>query len=115
MGIPANTIRNGIIEEIVSKNNNTFITVSQPGRNCKSCPCFGERIQLIVSRSTIILDENGTPIPVGSLRISMTINASYSSIMTRSIPPQSVAYIIQIIKRVRPDANMATHRCTNRY
>lgn len=105
---PANTIRNGIIEEISSANNNTFVTVSRPGNRRGE-----DTIRLVANRSTIVLDENGTPIPVRSLRVGMTVNASYSSATTRSIPPQAVAYIIQVIRRHRPDNNITEGRIIN--
>lgn len=104
---PANSIRNGIIEEISSDNNNTFVTVSRPGNRRAE-----DTIRLVVNRSTIILDENGTPIPPRSLRVGMSVNASHSSAMTRSIPPQAVAYIIQVIRRRRPD-NITEGRIIN--
>ncbi len=101
-GNPATNIRNGIIEEISSANNNTFVTVSRT--NCPGCRRGEENtIRLVVGNNTIILNENGNPMPVRNLRVGMTVNASFSSAMTRSIPPQASAYIIQVIRRPLPD------------
>ena len=110
---PSNTIRNGIIEEISSADNSTFVTVSRASRNCPGCPRGEDTIRLVVNRGTIILDENGTPIPTRSLRVGMAVNASHSSAVTRSLPPQAVAYIIQVIRRPRPDNNITEGRIVN--
>lgn len=57
-----------------------------------------QTVRLIVSRRTVILDRNGRPVPASALRIGMIINAAISPAMTRSIPPQSNAFLIEIVR-----------------
>lgn len=57
-----------------------------------------QTVRLAVSRRTVILDRNGRPVPASALRIGMIINAAISPAMTRSIPPQSNAFLIEIVR-----------------
>lgn len=94
-------ISNGIIENISSDRGNTLVTVSYmggPGNRRTE-----QTVRLVVGPRTIILNTNGTPVPASTLREGMTINASFSSAMTRSIPPQANAYLIRIVGRRMPD------------
>ncbi len=100
-------ITNGTIEEIFRENYTTFVTVSywegQGNRRRK------QRIRMLVRPRTVILDSNGRPVPISALRVGMVINATVSSAMTRSIPPQANAYSIRIVRRGMPD-NVVTGR-----
>ncbi len=90
-------ISNGTIIEISSEQGTTFVTVSyierSQGRRTE------QTVRLVVTPRTVILNENGMLIPVNRLRVGMTINASFSPAMTRSIPPQSAAHFIQVVRR----------------
>lgn len=99
--MPAINIANGTIDEISRDRGNTLATVSYLGG-------WGRRqteetIRLVIGSRTLILNENGNPVPANALRVGMTVNASVSSAMTRSIPPQTTAYIIRILRRQQPD------------
>ena len=99
--MPVINISNGTIEEIVRERENTLVTVTYRGKP-------GERrreqtVRLVVNMRTIILNAQGMPVKVSALREGMTINASFSSNLTRSIPPQAVAYVIRIVRRPMPD------------
>lgn len=92
-------LTNGIIENIESGRNGSFVIVSY-----RDCPtCSGETIRLNIGNNTTILSENGDRISVSDLRVGMTINAAFSSAATRSIPPQSFAYVIQVVRRRQND------------
>lgn len=103
--IPNNSIiniSNGIIDDISFSGPDTFVTVTYD--DCVNCQRNEQTVRLVVSRNTRILDENGRNISVRELRTGMTVNAEISSAMTRSIPPQSVAFSIQIVQRPIPDS-----------
>lgn len=100
-------ITDAIIEEINFDNRVAFVTVSY--RECINCRRNDQSVRLVVGNDTVILDERGRRIPVGELRTGMIINADISSAMTRSIPPQATAFMIQIVRRPRPD-NITTGR-----
>ena len=94
-------LTNGIIEELDSNRNNTLITVSYT--DCVNCNRREYTIRLVVGNNTAIFDENGRRIRPRDLMTGMVINATYSSAMTRSIPPQATAYLIRIIRESRSD------------
>lgn len=105
--MPAINISNAVIEEISSERNTTFVTITYrdgPGNRGRE-----QRVRLVIGPRTIILNQNNLPVPAGTLRTGMTINASFSSAMTRSIPPQAAAYIIKIVRR-QPRENTTTGR-----
>lgn len=92
--MPVTSISNGTIIDISSQRNDTFVTVTY---RCDSCSRReGQTIRLVVGNQTIILNRNGVPVSVDRLRVGMTINATISSVTTRSIPPQATALIIRI-------------------
>lgn len=94
--MPVIHISNGTIVDISSDRGNTLVTVTYRG------PQDNRRreqtVRLAVSRRTVILDRNGRSIPASALRIGMIINAAFSSAMTRSIPPQSNAFLIELVR-----------------
>ena len=90
-------ISDGIIENISSENATLFVTVSYT--DCPNCARMNQTVRLVVGPNTVILNERGNTIPASDLRVGMTINAVISSAMTRSIPPQSSAFFIQIVRR----------------
>lgn len=100
-------ITNGVIDNISSDRGTTFITVSYS--DCVNCTRTERTVRLVVDRNTRIFNESGNRIPVSDLRTGMAINATISSAMTRSIPPQASAMVIRIIGRPLPD-NIAIGR-----
>lgn len=94
---PMIAISDGRIENITRDGNTTLVTVSY--QDCINCNRRNETVRLAIGRNTRILDEFGNTIPPFALEEDMTVNATFSSAMTRSIPPQSNAFMIQIIER----------------
>lgn len=90
-------ISNARIDNINSESGTTFVTISYT--DCAICQDSRQTVRLVVRENTLIFDERGNIIPVRNLRVGMIINATISSAMTRSIPPQAFAYIIRIIRR----------------
>lgn len=104
------SITDAVINDINFDNRVTFVTVSYP--DCVECRRNEQTVRLVVNRDTVIRDERGRRIPVTDLRTGMTINADISSAMTRSIPPQATAFMIQIVSRAVSD-NTTTGRIIN--
>lgn len=90
-------ISNAIIDDISMDNNTTFVTITYSDR--ENDRRFEQTIRLAVGRNTTILDEIGNMVPVTTLTTGMIVNATFSSAMTRSIPPQATAYLIRIVRR----------------
>ena len=98
---PVINISNGIIDDISTERNTTFVSVTYADRTNIIQP--DQTVRLIVNNNTIILNEIGNSVPVSALRTGMTVNATISSAMTRSIPPQATAFLIRIIRRPMRD------------
>lgn len=59
---------------------------------------YMDEIRLNVGENTIIIDESGRPLSLYNLEEGMRVDADISAAMTRSIPPQSFAYRIILIR-----------------
>lgn len=99
--MPVININNGIIREITRDRENMLVTVEYQER------VEGRRqrqtVVLVVGLRTVILNRNGRPVGDRSLNRGMMIDATVSSAMTRSIPPQTTAYLIRIVRRNQAD------------
>lgn len=95
-------VENARIESISIDNNtgNVRISYSVPGERNRH---QSQTVVLIVSRDTIIQDQFGQRLSMRDLREGMHIDAEFSSVMTRSIPPQARAF--RIIVRNRKDGS----------
>lgn len=94
-----NVIRvfSAVIEEIFRDRNATLVTVAY--NDCIGCTGQGNRVRLVVNQETDIYDERGRNIRAGELERGMTVDAEFSSAMTRSIPPQAQAFFIRVTGR----------------
>lgn len=90
-------VRNAVIEKIESDRGTTFVTIRYGNRPNER----EERVRLVVSRETRIVNEEGGRIPVRDLEEGMRVDATFSEAMTRSIPPQAQAIRIRVKEPVR--------------
>lgn len=91
-----NNILNAVIEEITQERNNKLITaLYRDGRNNKR---EEQRIRMIVGPGTVVVNMNGSKGTASDLKVGMVVNAILSNAMTRSIPPQSEAFLIEIVR-----------------
>lgn len=90
-----NVIRvfSAIIEEIFRDRNATFVTIAYDNNRSRSL------VRLVVNQETAIYDERGRNIRAAELARGMTVDASFSSAMTRSNPPQAQAFFIRVTGR----------------
>lgn len=99
--MPIISISNGTIIDIFSQKEDTFVTITyEEGSGNRRTE---QTVRLVAGPRTVILSTNGIPVPAAMLSVGMTINATFSSAMTRSIPPQAVAYLIRITGRPLPE------------
>ena len=103
-------ITNGMIENISRDRGNTLVTITYS--DCVNCRRPEQTVRLVVGNNTLILDENGNTIPARVLSPGMIVDASFSSAMTRSIPPQAAAFMIRIVPAPMAD-NITTGRIIN--
>ena len=96
-GSNRNVIRvfSAIIESVFRERNTTYITISY--NNCAGCA--RQAVRLVVNQDTIIHDERGRNMRASELERGMTVDANFSSAMTRSVPPQAQAFFIRVTRR----------------
>lgn len=100
-------IEDARIEEVSCASSPESILISYPiSRTAQEAQ--RQRIQLNMNRNTVILNPFGQSIRVCSLRPGMLVNAVVSSGMTRSIPPQTSAFIIVVQGGFRPYGSRIT-------
>jgi len=84
------------VENVNTTSNATYVTISYS--NCIGCFRNTQTVVLVVGAAARVFNVDGTPIPASFLRPGMTVNASFSSAVTRSNPPQATAYTIRVIR-----------------
>lgn len=104
LGKDAIRVSDAVIEEINRDDDVTYVTIAYHA--CRRCAQQGEIVTLVVSRDTIIQDEQSRRLRVGELQEGMLVDAAFSPIMTRSIPPQSQAFFIRVTQR--PNSNVTS-------
>lgn len=91
-------VQDAIIEEIVIDNRTGFVTISY-GVMGDRCMVFMQLVTLVVGRDTVIRNQFGQDLSLRDLREGMIVDAEFSSAMTKSIPPQSRAFRITVIRQ----------------
>lgn len=87
-------VKNALVEEMYTSNSRTgylIISYAVAGENDM---VNMELVQLNVGWDTILIDQFGETISLCSILEGTYVNAAFSTVMTRSIPPQSNAYRI---------------------
>ncbi len=90
---------NAVIENISMDNRTGFVTISYRTLD-NYCMNPEEVVVLAVDRDTVIRDAFGQPMSFRDLRQGMIVDAEFSAMMTRSMPPQSRAYRITVVNNM---------------
>lgn len=91
-----NRISNATIEEISQDRNNTLVTaVYRDRRNNRG---EEQRVRMVVGPATVVVKMDGNRGTEADLSVGMVVNAILSQQATRSIPPQSEAFFVEIVK-----------------
>ncbi len=90
-------VEDAVIEEIFHENRTSFVTISY-GVLGDFNMINMELVRLVVDRNTIIRNKRGRRISVRDLSVGNVVDASFSAAMTRSIPPQSRAFMITVVR-----------------
>ena len=91
-------VENAVIEEVMSTSRNSGYVLISSEEMDQNNQSYIDQIRLNIGRGTIIMEDSGTPLSIYDLRVGMRVNAEFSAAMTRSIPPQSSAYRIIVLK-----------------
>ena len=97
LGNQVTNITNGRIENVNTTNSATYVTVSYS--TCVGCYRNTQTVVLVVGSAARVFNVDGTQIPASFLRPGMLVDASFSSAMTRTNPPQATAYTIRVVSR----------------
>ncbi len=89
--MPIISVTDAIITEVAQENGMPLITITYTDTEQTE-----QTVRLTVNERTILLGTNGIPVSDAILTEGMTVSATFSRAMTRSIPPQATAYIIVI-------------------
>lgn len=92
--------RGAIIENITINNRSGNVTISY-GVMGEFRMIHKQLLVLIVNQNTIIQNRFRQSMSLRELKIGMIVDVEYSSAMTRSIPPQAVAYSITVVGAVK--------------
>ncbi len=58
---------------------------------------LSSQMRFVITDSTTILDRNGRRIPIGNIRLGQRVRVEHATFQTPSIPPQTTAFVVQMI------------------
>lgn len=90
-------VEDAVINSIFTNNRTGYVTITYGITNTNQT-IHGNVVTLVIGENTRMRDQFGNKIGLRNLKEDMVINARFSSVMTRSNPPQSRAYHIVVIK-----------------
>ncbi|NLJ97627.1 MAG: hypothetical protein GX321_10805 [Clostridiales bacterium] len=90
-------VQDAIVEEIFHDNSVSYVTISH-GVLDEFDMVNMTQVRLVVDDSTFIRNNQGRSITSKDLRIGDIVDVSFSAAMTRSIPPQSRAFMITVVR-----------------
>ncbi|MGI6732454.1 MAG: hypothetical protein ACOX5F_11285 [Anaerovoracaceae bacterium] len=92
------SVKGAVITSISRGGRNGFVTINY-GAVGSNRRARRQTVTLVTGRNTRIRDQFGNNIGIRNLREGMVVDARFSSVMTRSIPPQSNAFSITVVKQ----------------
>ncbi len=105
-------IDNALIEEVYKTNQRTGYVLISYGIEDRTNRINKDYLRLNVGKDTIIMNQFGETLCLCDLAEGITVDAEFSSAMTRSIPPQSRAFRI-IANTEAPTVMVKTDRVVN--
>jgi hypothetical protein len=100
---------NAVIEEVMGTSRGSGYVLISCEEFDQNNQRYINQLRLNIGKNTIIMDDSGAPLSIHDLKEGMRINAEFSAAMTRSIPPQSSAYRIVVLKEL-PSVSVTTDR-----
>ncbi len=91
------TANNAFVENINWDRRNAYVMISY-GVMDSNMTLNMQLVTLIVGRDTIVRDVSGRLMSFRNLKEGMIVDAVFSAAMTRSIPPQSKAFSITVVR-----------------
>lgn len=103
-------IDNAFVEEVSFTNRNSGTMLISYSVPFPGGITTAEQLRLNVTGNTVVLNSFRLPICFCDIRAGMWVDVIFSQRMTRSIPPQSNAFMIITRPAVRPEPNVTTGR-----
>lgn len=103
-------INNALVEDVFSRNTGIGYILVSSAATSQFQPGFTENLRLNVNRNTVVINSTGQNICLCDIHPGMRIDAVFSSAMTRSIPPQTNAFLIVVRKGFQPPSSITTDR-----
>ncbi|MGO5052754.1 hypothetical protein ACTQ6A_09585 [Lachnospiraceae bacterium LCP25S3_G4] len=103
-------VENALVEEVSTPNSRTGYLLVSYAVFRPNQMTFIELLRLNISNSTAILNSLGLPMCLCDIRKGMWIDSLFSPIMTRSIPPQSTAFLIVARREPQSPLSITTDR-----
>lgn len=91
------TAKNALIEETFIRNRTGFVTISY-GVMGRNRIIEMQVVTLVIDSNTTIRDQFGSKIGFRELKAGNVVNTRFSSEMTKSNPPQAMAFSIVVVK-----------------
>lgn len=103
-------VNNALVEEVFAETRNVgHILISYAVRRPNNMVLI-ELLRLNVNRNTNIISPSGLPMHLNNIRQGMYVDAFFSPISTRSLPPQSNAILIVPRRQAESPMNVTTDR-----
>ncbi len=104
-------VNNALVEEVfVRSNTSGYVLITYTDRAPNGIT-FISSLRLNVNANTLIFDAQGRRLRITNIHRGMLVDAAFSSVMTRSIPPQSNAFLLVVRRRGnRPMNSVSTGR-----
>lgn len=103
-------VNNALVEEVSTVGLHSGFLIVSYGVRQRNGMFSIETLRLNVDRNTLVMNPLGMPICVCDIHEGMWIDALFSPRMTRSIPPQTTAFLIIARREVQPAMNVTTDR-----
>lgn len=101
-------VNNALIEDVFTSDNVTgFIIISHAVRQPNQVTTI-RTIRLNINRNTVLLNAFGRNMCLCNFHVGMYIDAVFSSFMTRSIPPQTNAFLVIARRNIPTPTNNVT-------
>lgn len=104
-------VNNALVEEVfVRSNTSGYVLITYTDRAPNGIT-FISSLRLNVNANTLIFDAQGRRLRITNIHRGMLVDSAFSSVMTRSIPPQSNAFLLVVRRRGnRPMNSVSTGR-----
>lgn len=102
-------VENALVEEVVTNSRTSGFIVISYGVRGQGNMIQIELLRLNVGRDTVIINQFGERTCLCEIRKGMFIDAEFSAVMTRSIPPQSNAFRI-VVRQKETFTSVTTDR-----